>query len=415
LPVLRQLSHRRPALLAIRPALLAIPLLGTALVASACTPNSTAAPGGASPSGPTAISVSSTADACTLSTTEAPSGGVVFTVTNDGDDVPEFYLLASDGLRIVSEVENIGPGLTRDLVVTAKPGDYITACKPGMVGDGIRAPFTVTDSGADVGPTGELADQIAAATTSYLAYVKDQTDQLLSGTQDFVTAIKAGDDDAARALYAPTRAHWERIETVAESFGDLDPSMDAREADLEPGQEWTGWHLLEKDLWPPAAADNGGTAYVPLTAEQRAHYADLLLTDTQTLHERVHADTFPDAIDAAAIGNGAKGLLDEVATGKVTGEEEIWSHTDLWDFQANVDGAKVAFDGLRDAVATKDADLVAELDARFTELQALLDQHRDGDGFVPYTALDEDQVKALAAAVDALGEPLSRLTSAVVL
>ncbi len=129
----------------------------------------------------------------------------------------------------------------------------------------------------------------------------------------------------------------------------------------------------------------------------------------------MHADDFAATIDAATIGNGAKGLLDEVATGKVTGEEEIWSHTDLWDFQANVDGAKVAFDGLRDAVTANDPDLVAELDTRFGELQALLDGHRDGDGFVAYPELSADDVKALAAAVDALGEPLSHLTAAVVL
>ncbi len=92
-----------------------------------------------------AIKVRSTADACEVSAAEAPSGSVVFEVTNDGSQVTEFYLLGDDGLRIVGEVENIGPGLTRNLVVEAAPGNYFTACKPGMVGDGIRAPFTVTD------------------------------------------------------------------------------------------------------------------------------------------------------------------------------------------------------------------------------------------------------------------------------
>ena len=71
-----------------------------------------------------------------------------------GDDVTEFYLLGEDGLRVVSEVENVGPGLTRDLVVQVKPGTYYTACKPGMVGDGIRAEFTVTDSRRRGGPDG---------------------------------------------------------------------------------------------------------------------------------------------------------------------------------------------------------------------------------------------------------------------
>ena len=39
----------------------------------------------------------------------------------------------------MGEVENIGPGLTRELIVElAEPGTYVTACKPGMNGDGIR-------------------------------------------------------------------------------------------------------------------------------------------------------------------------------------------------------------------------------------------------------------------------------------
>ena len=63
--------------------------------------------------------------------------------------------------------------------------------------------------------------------------MQDQSDQLLVKTTTFLDAYKAGDDDAARAIYPLAREHWERIETVAESFGDLDPKMDLREADVE--------------------------------------------------------------------------------------------------------------------------------------------------------------------------------------
>ncbi|HZK59532.1 MAG TPA: EfeM/EfeO family lipoprotein [Cryobacterium sp.] len=80
--------------------------------------------------------------------------------------------------------------------------------------------------------------------------MREQVGRLSVGTRAFAVAYIAGDDDLARSLYAPTRAHWERVETIAESFGDLDPKLDLREADLEPGQEWTGWHAIEKDLWP---------------------------------------------------------------------------------------------------------------------------------------------------------------------
>ena len=38
--------------------------------------------------------------------------------------------------------------------------------------------------------------------------------------------------------------------------------------------------------------------------------------------------------------NGAGGLSEEVASSKITGEEDRYSGTDLYDFQANVDGAE---------------------------------------------------------------------------
>jgi iron uptake system component EfeO len=378
--------------------------LGLPLLA-ACTDNVPAAADDA-PADPRALTVTASDTTCELSATTAPSGNLRFSVTNSGTQVNEFYLLASDGLRIVGEVENIGPGLTRDLVLQAAPGQYVTACKPGMVGDGIRADFTVTDSGESPAATEDEKALVEQATTLYAAYVRDQTDQLLTKTKEFTQAYAAGDDDRARQLYAVARVHWERVETVAESFGDLDPEMDAREADLEPGQTWTGWHRIEKDLWPARAKD-----YTALTAAQRKQYADNLLTNTTTLHERTRTMTFT----ADQIANGSKGLLDEVATGKVTGEEEYWSRTDLWDFQANVDGARVAFDGLKPLLQARgETALMDQIEAKFVALQKLLDTHTDGDGFVYYNELTPEQVKQLSDAVNALSEPLSKLTAAVI-
>lgn len=378
-------------------------LLCAALVAVAgCTDNAPTTTGAAGEV--RKLSVTSSDSACQLSATTAPSGPLTFAVTNTGNAVTEFYLLAADGLRIIAEVENIGPGITRELVLSAPPGSYFSACKPGMAGAGIRAAFQVTDSGQPVGPTGDAAALVAAADEAYGHYVGDQVDQLLAGTQEFVKAYAAGDDEAARALYAPTRVHWERVETVAESFGDLDPKMDAREADLEEGQKWTGWHRIEKDLWPARAK-----GYQPLTAAERKTYADDLLANTEVLHERVEELTYT----ADGIANGAKGLLDEVATGKVTGEEEYWSRTDLWDFQANVDGARVGWEGLRDLLKRKNPTLDTQIETRFVGLQKLLDAHRVGDGFVTYDQLTKPQVKELSDAVNALSEPLSKLAGAV--
>ncbi|GCD91991.1 iron uptake system protein EfeO [Nocardioides sp. LS1] len=379
-----------------------IPLLLAALVATpalaACTQNATVKAGD-----DRTIVVTSTDDACDVSPLDAPSGTLTFEVTNDGSEVTEFYLYAEDGKRILGEVENVGPRLSRELTVSVAPGTYVTACKPGMKGTGIRADFTVSDSGAKVAAQSD-DEQVAHATEEYQEWVQDESGQLLAQTRAFVAAYKSGDDRRAKALYPVARTHWERIETVAESFGDLDPKMDAREADLEPGQKWTGWHRLEKDLWPARAGK-----YAALSMKERATYADDLLADTVTLDGRIKDLDF--TVDQ--IANGSRALMEEVATGKVTGEEEYWSRTDLWDFQANVEGARKAVDLLEPVLEQKDPELAKTLDQRFTTLQALLDQQKVGDGFKTYDQLTPQEVKKLADAVNAVSEPLSQLTAAV--
>lgn len=376
-------------------ALVALPL-------SACSLTESNKKGKTSGEGP--ITVTSSDDACTLSSAKVGSGTLNFTVKNTGSQVTEFYLYAEDGKRVVGEVENIGPGLTRELVVTVSPGTYVPACKPGMKGDGIRGTLTVTDSGkASTSSEAEQAN-LDAATASYAGYVREQADELLRQTTAFVEAYKAGQDAKARALYPVARQPWERIEPVAESFGDLDPRMDLREADLEPGQRWTGWHRIEKDLWPPA-----GTDHRPLSKAQRATYADDLLASTKTLHTRVQTLDY----EVTQLGNGSKELMDEVATGKITGEEEVWSHTDLYDFQANLDGAKKAFELLEPILESKDHELEEQIDEHFDALQELLDRYRSGAGFVSYDKVTEAQRKQLSDAVNALAEPLSKVTGTV--
>jgi iron uptake system component EfeO len=368
---------------------------------AACTDNTASSSTGDSRT----ISVTSTDKECTLSTDKAPSGNLVYKVRNTGSKVTEFYLYGDDGLRIVGEVENVGPGLSRDLVLTVPAGTYVPTCKPGMAGKGIRSSFTVTESAGSGAVSGASARQVTLANAQYKAYIVDQTEQLLAATRRFVAAYEAGDTATARRLYAPARQHYERIEPVAESFGDLDPQMDLREADLEQGQKWTGWHRIEKDLWPPSSG------YTELTEAGRARVGDQLLRDTRTLDARVQRLGF--TVDQ--IGNGAKSLLDEVAKSKITGEEEHWSHTDLYDFQANVDGARVAFEGLKPVLHEKDPALEEQITQRFTALQTELDRYQRGSGWVSYTDLTKPEIRKLSDAVQALSEPLSKLTAAVAL
>lgn len=340
------------------------------------------------------IAVEARDDACKVARSSADAGTLTFEVTNRGNRVTEFYLYA-EGDRIMGEVENIAPGVTRRLITeVAEGGKYQTACKPGMQGDGIRGEFTVNGNAAK--QTDKNA-KLAEATKSYQRYVNSQADALLAKTTEFVNAVKAAKVDDAKALFPVARTYWERIEPVAESFGDLDPRIDAREADLEQGQEFTGFHRLEKDLWVSG-----------LQADSPA-IADKLMADVNEIVGKAKSVE----LTPAQLANGAKELLDEVATGKITGEENTFSHTDLWDFQANVDGSKAAVAALRPVVAERDATLVSTLDEKFKAVDTVLEKYRKGDGFKFYNELTEADTKAMAEAVDALGEPISKVAEVV--
>lgn len=374
-----------------------------------------------------ALTVTSTADGCDVSSATASSGTLAFDVTNSGDDVTEFYLLADDGLRIVGEVENIAPGASRTLTVVAQPGEYFTLCKPGMLGEGVgRTAFTV--SGDAVAIDGPDAEQMQQAVDLYAAFVKDQVENLVPQVDALVTAYASGDDDAARQLFPQVRAFYERIEPVAEALGDLDPKIDYREVDaVAEGLDWTGFHRIEKDLWVPAQdalnADGETPAWqdwAPSTPQERAAYGAQLISDVGELDVYVHSDEFQAALDAqgvAGLSNGAIALLDEVATGKITGEEDWWSGTDLWDFAANVEGSKMAFSLVRDFAAGKGADgeaLVARIDDGYAALESALAVHGSlSDGFVLYPELTDDDKRELTDLLNALAEPLSQLTVTV--
>lgn len=391
-----------------------------ALVLSGCVAKSDAAAGAA-------FEVTSTDSSCEVSGTTAESGTLTFEVTNSSSQVSEFYLLADDGLRIVGEVENIAPSASRTLTVVAQPGDYFTLCKPGMIGDGVgKAGFTV--SGDRVSVDGPDAEQKQQAVDLYAAFVKDQVGQLVPAVEDFVAAYQAGDDETARALFASTRAFYERIEPVAEALGDLDPRIDYREVDaVAEGLDWTGFHRIEKDLWVPAQdalnADGETPAWqdwAPSTPEQRADFGDLLLADVQELYDYVHSDAFTDSLDDQGIGgisNGAIALLDEVATGKISGEEDWWSGTDLSDFAANVEGSKMAFSLVQDFAAAQGDEgdaLVSDIEEGYAALEASMAEHGSlAEGFVPYAELTDADKREFTDLINALAEPLSQLTGTV--
>ncbi|BAL89660.1 putative M75-family peptidase [Actinoplanes missouriensis 431] len=361
----------------------------TLLLLAGCG-SSTDDAGGAAGDGSIAVAASDTT--CDVAKAESAAGTVTFAIANKGNKVTEFYVYAP-GDRVMGEVENIAPGLSRELHVELAAGTYETACKPGMVGKGIRNGFTVTGSSAPLTEDAKLAQ----ATKDYQRYVKSQTAALIEKTTEFVTAVKAGDAAKAKALFPVSRTYWERIEPVAEIFGDLDPAIDGREDGLEPGQDFTGYHRIEKDLWQTKDISKSG----PI--------ADKLLVDVQKIVDQANSA----ALSPLQLANGAKELLDEVATGKITGEEDRYSHTDLWDFAANVEGSQAAIAALRPALEEKDPALVKTLDEKFAAVEASLEKHRAGDGWKLHNQLTEADLKVLSDHINALAEPISKVAALV--
>src|SRR6201991_2223608 len=368
-------------------------MAGARAALAACT--GTAPAGGDATESGGAIAVTAGDDSCEGAATEAPAGTITFAVRNTGNKVTEFYLYGT-GDRIMGEVENIGPGLTREMIVEVPDGGmYTTACKPGMVGDGIRAPFTVTGTAAR---SVDENTKLAEATAGYKRYVTSQIDALVPKTQEFADAVKQGDVEKAKALYPVSRTYWERIEPVAESFGDIDPKIDGREDDERAaGVAFTGYHRLEKDLWV------GGLQ--PASPAM----ADRLMADIKDLQARVATVE----LTPVALANGAKELLDEVATGKITGEEDRYSHTDLWDFKANVEGSQGAVAALRPVIDDKNKQLGPTLDERFKAVDDLLATYQTADGYKLYTDLTDADKKKMSEAVDALAEPVSQVAGVV--
>ncbi|MEU0219591.1 iron uptake system protein EfeO [Streptomyces sp. NPDC006265] len=380
----------RPA----RPASVVIAAAAALAAVTGCTEKSDAK------DGDHVIKVTATDDKCQVSKKEFPAGHVELAVENKGSKVTEVYVLFPDD-RVVTERENIGPGTRQRVTAEVKAGDYQIACKPGMKGDGIRQAVKATG-----GKAVKHDPRLDKAVAAYRAYAQAQADETLPKAEAFAEAVKDGDLEAAKKAYAPSRIGWERTEPVAESFGDIDPKVDVREDGLEDGQDpatdWTGWHRLEKALWQDKKI---GTREKDLAGQ--------LIKDLKDWQNRVgRAEITP-----TSMANGAKELLDEVATGKVTGEEERYSHTDLVDFKANVEGAQKSYDLLKPVAKENDAALVTELDEQFAALDKLLDQYRSNPtsyDFTSYDKVGKADRKELSDAVNALAEPLSKLAAAVV-
>ncbi len=358
---------------------LAVGLLAVALAACGSSEDS--------PAGAKKLSFKITDAGCEPHDASAPAGPITFEVEGASSKVTELEVL--DGETILGEKENLTEGLTGSFSLTLEEGEYTLRCNGGSEEDGTLK------------VTGKLAaktsPEVETAINNYRGYLEKNTAELVARTRPFVAAVVAGNIAGAKSLYPAARIPYERIEPVAESFGDLDPRIDARENDVPPSQ-FGGFHRIEKALWEEEATEG-----MKPVAEQ-------LQADVEELQDKVKNVK----LQAVQIANGANELLGEVSASKITGEEERYSHIDLVDFQANVEGSEVAFKSVEPLLSKKDPKLAKEIEADFEAVYAALKPYKHGDGFVSYEELTKADTRKLAIVIDTVAEKLSQVPAQIV-
>jgi iron uptake system component EfeO len=359
-------------------ALITVAALGLlALFVAACGSSDKA------PAGSKELSFTLTEEGCSPTSASAPAGPVEFKVKNEGSSkYTELEVL--DGETLLGEHENVTEGLSGSFALTLEEGEYTVRCQEAA-GEG-EGTLKVT---------GELktkkSPEIEKAIADYTEYILENSEELVKNTKPFVRAVIAGDIPLAKQIYPKPRVNYERIEPVAESFGNLDPEIDARENDVKPS-EFGGFHRIEKALWE----EENLSGMKPV--------AEGLQKNVEELESLIKGDV---KIQAVEIANGANELLTEVSTSKITGEEERYSHIDLVDFLANVEGSQVAWESVEPLM--KDQGLAKEIDADFEAVYAALKPYetKKWPGFVLYTELNKSDTRKLAQVIDTLAQKLS--------
>jgi iron uptake system component EfeO len=245
----------------------------------------------------------------------------------------------------------------------------VAGCSSGT--SGTHASSSSSSSSASSTSAETAPNPLAAkAGDEYKAYAIDQIDQLIAKVKVLTDAVRAGNLKVAQDAYAPSRMPWERIEPIAELIPDVDAKTDSRVDDFARPDDpaFTGWHRLEYLLFEKNTTEGG------------APFADQLDKDLAGLKDEVTKLEVPPL----KVATGAAELIEEVSSGKITGEEDRYSKTDLWDFDANLQGSQAAVDKLTPALQQANPALLGNIDGGITDIYATLAPLRQGDGWVLY-------------------------------
>lgn len=322
-----------------------------------------------------ATRVTITARACEPGEITVAAGRHAFEIVNASDRAVEWEIL--DGVMVIEERENIAPGFSQTLTTRLEPGDYAITC--GLLSNPRGKLHVLAAAGAATQAKPDLVAFIGAL-AEYKVFLAGQAREFNQAADALAGAVKAGDLDKARTLYAPAQAAYARLAPVAPLFSDLDTSIDAPAAYFEKREAdpaFVGLHRLAYGLFNKAGMD--GLAPV----------ADRLASDAAMLQTRIH----DLRVTPQGMIGGAASALDRLTAG------DPGQTSDPHELEARLAGVRKVYDLFRPIAARTQAELASTIDGDFDRLDKTISRQ------VSASAADAGLSKDTAA----LAADLSRL------
>ncbi len=247
------------------------------------------------------------------------------------------------------------------------------------------------------------APDFASEVDAGLDYFRERADEQLPLVEALRDAIAGGDLESAKAAYIASRPPYEEIEVLAANFPETDEEIDARPYAFDEGEsspDFKGFHKLENLLF----RDDDLHSALPVANE--------LIASIETLRPDL---TIRDNFSAAEQFDGIIALANEVASKKVSSEEETWSDQSMVIFKHNWIGIWSQYEPFAPAVETANPSIAADVENSYQEAMAIMDSTFEPDGVtaIPYSPVSMETRSQIVAASYSLRDELQAASDAI--
>ena len=344
------------------------------------------------PAEATVVSVSATE--CGKGFGSPKPGRQVFQVRNVGKKTSEVYLVDPASSAVYGEVENLAPGITRDLAATIGAGTYAWRCVPNGEKAVTSAAVRVSGGGTTSAVLPVSEQDLAAPLASYKAYVQSGLNTLQTQVDKLREDIRSGNLTAARADWLTGHLQYSSLGAAYGTFQDFDAKINGRIAGLPGGvadKDFAGFHRIEYGLWHGESATS-----LQGPADQLGQAVAGLRAD------------FPKQdFDPGDLPLRTHEVLENTLQFELTGEADQGSGTTLATADANIQGTRKLLDVLQALIAARSPGLLATVRSRLDHTEQLVLAAKTGSGWTPVDQLPAIQRQRLNGAMGQLLEDLA--------